>query len=126
MKRLNVTRRIHLFITVAVFAAAGVNLFLNRVSADGTPVQTKSAPVNFDREIRPILSDTCFACHGPDEQQRKARLRFDTKEGAFAKPGVIVPGNSAESKLIKRVMSKDPNAVMPPPDSGHKLTEKTN
>ena len=124
MKRLNVTRRIHFFITVAVFAAAGVSLFLNRVSADGSPAQAKPAPVNFDREIRPILSDTCFACHGPDEQQRKAKLRFDTKEGAFAKAGVIVPGKAAESRLIKRVLSKDPNALMPPPDSGHKLTDK--
>jgi hypothetical protein len=81
-------------------------------------------PVDFNREIRPILSDTCFACHGPDENQRKSKLRFDTKEGAFAKPGVIVAGKSAESRLIKRITSKDPNAVMPPPDSGHKLTDK--
>nr|MDQ3011407.1 DUF1549 domain-containing protein [Acidobacteriota bacterium] len=81
-------------------------------------------PVDFNREVRPILSDTCFACHGPDENQRKSKLRFDTKDGAFAKPGVIVAGKSAESRLIKRITSKDPNAMMPPPDSGHKLTDK--
>ncbi len=80
--------------------------------------------VDFNREIRPIISDNCFTCHGPDENQRMAKLRFDTKEGAFAKQGVIVPGDSAKSKLIKRITSKDPNVVMPPPDSGHKLTDK--
>ncbi|MGH9839921.1 MAG: DUF1553 domain-containing protein [Blastocatellia bacterium] len=80
--------------------------------------------MEFNREIRPILSDNCFACHGPDDKQRKARLRLDTKEGALAKPGVIVAGDAANSKLIKRVASKDPAAVMPPMDSGHKLTGK--
>ncbi|HMX29722.1 MAG TPA: DUF1549 domain-containing protein, partial [Blastocatellia bacterium] len=121
--RLNLTRKVHLFIVVVALSAASLNLFLNRVSADGS-AQAKPATINFDREIRPILSDTCFACHGPDETKRKARLRLDTKDGAFAKQGVIVPGNAAESRLIKRVTSKDPNSVMPPPDSGHKLTDK--
>ena len=80
--------------------------------------------VDFNRDIRPILSDTCFACHGPDDKQRKAGLRFDTKEGAFAKTGVIVPGNSASSRLIQRITAKDPDRRMPPPASGHTLTEK--
>ncbi len=119
-------RRIHLVIVIAAICWVGTDTFsrllpaasLRTVSADG------AKPVDFNREIRPILSDTCFACHGPDENQRKSKLRFDTKEGAFAKPGVIVAGKSAESRLIKRITSKDPNAVMPPPDSGHKLTEK--
>jgi hypothetical protein len=78
--------------------------------------------VDFSREVRPILSDNCFACHGPDEQTRKARLRFDTKEGAFAKVGVIVAGHAAESRLYKRIATTDPNTVMPPLASGHKLT----
>src|SRR5689334_6937755 len=89
-----------------------------------TAFADNTKPVDFNREIRPILSDTCFACHGPDENQRKAKLHFDTKEGAFAKAGVIMPGKSAESRLVKRITAKDPNAVMPPPDSGHKLTDK--
>ncbi len=79
-------------------------------------------PISFDRDVRPILSDSCFSCHGPDEKQRKARLRFDTKDGAFAKQGVIVAGKSSESRLYKRIASSDPNTVMPPVASGHKLT----
>ena len=79
-------------------------------------------PIDFNREVRPILSDNCFSCHGPDEKQRKARLRFDTKDGAFAKPGVIVPSDGMNSRLYKRVASTDPNTVMPPVATGHKLT----
>ena len=85
---------------------------------------SRTVPIDFDREVRPILSDNCFACHGPDENQRKAKLRFDTKEGAFAKPGVITPGDASKSKLYQRVSSKDQDMVMPPPSSEHKLTEK--
>ncbi len=116
-------RKLTLFAVVATFAAFCLNQFLADVSADGLR-QQKAATVDFNRDIRPILSDNCFACHGPDEQQRKGKLRLDTKEGAFTKTGVIVAGNSAESRLIKRVISKDPNAVMPPAASGHKLTDK--
>jgi len=79
-----------------------------------------AAPVDFNREVRPILSDKCYHCHGPDESGRKAKLRFDTKEGAFREHNgtvVIVPGKSAESELIFRVTSTDTEEVMPPPDS---------
>jgi hypothetical protein len=77
---------------------------------------------DFNRDIRPILSNNCFLCHGPDETSRKAKLRLDTKDGAFAKAGVIVPGDAAKSRLIQRITTTDPNRLMPPPDSGHKLT----
>jgi hypothetical protein len=83
--------------------------------------------INFSRDILPILSDNCYQCHGPDEQARKAKLRFDTKEGAFrVKEGkaVIVPGKSAESELIRRITSSDPEEVMPPPKSNRKLSSK--
>ena len=85
--------------------------------------QTSRAPVSFTREVLPILSNNCFACHGPDEQQRKTRFHFDTREGAFAKRGVIEPGNAAESLLIEMVTHPDPKQRMPPPESGHTLTD---
>ncbi len=89
---------------------------------EGRAVSAVAQKTDFNRDIRPILSENCFTCHGPDEEQRQAKLRFDTKDGAFAKAGVIVPGNVAASRLIKRITSTDPHLVMPPPDAGHKLT----
>jgi len=84
-----------------------------------------AAPVNFSRQVLPVLSDNCFKCHGPDEKARKAKLHFDTAEGAFRiKDGksVIAPGKPASSELIRRLTSADPEVHMPPPDSGRKLT----
>jgi mono/diheme cytochrome c family protein len=87
---------------------------------------TPSAKIDFDRQVRPILSDTCFACHGPDEKERKADLRLDTKDGVFAalKDGshAVMPGDPDESELVFRVESDDANTLMPPPQSGKKLT----
>ncbi|MEX2120162.1 MAG: DUF1553 domain-containing protein [Pirellulales bacterium] len=81
--------------------------------------------VEFNRDIRPILSDTCFKCHGPDEAQRQAGLHFDTEAGAMADLGgyqAIVPGNSAESVLFQRISAKDEEERMPPIDSGRSLS----
>jgi Protein of unknown function (DUF1553)/Protein of unknown function (DUF1549)/Concanavalin A-like lectin/glucanases superfamily/Planctomycete cytochrome C len=78
--------------------------------------------VDFDRQVRPILSDNCFTCHGPDETKRMLGVHFDTKEGAFGKPGVIVPGDSAHSKMYLRVSNPNEAMRMPPVSSGHKLT----
>ena len=86
--------------------------------------QPAIAPVSFNRDIRPILSNNCFACHGPDESKRETKFHFDTKEGAFAKAGVIEPGKAAESLLIEMITHPDPDERMPPPDSGHALTEQ--
>jgi Protein of unknown function (DUF1553)/Protein of unknown function (DUF1549)/Planctomycete cytochrome C len=86
----------------------------------------KSRPVNFARDVRPILSDHCFACHGPDDKARKASLRLDTKEGAFArlKSGglTIAPGKPDESELVFRIESDDPELRMPPKKTGKPLT----
>ncbi|HUR47446.1 MAG TPA: PSD1 and planctomycete cytochrome C domain-containing protein [Candidatus Saccharimonadales bacterium] len=85
-----------------------------------------SGTVDFSREIRPILSENCFACHGPDEGQRKAKLRFDLQEEAFkpAKSGdfAIVPGDLHKSKLVERISTKDSDDIMPPTKTGKKLT----
>ena len=81
--------------------------------------------VDFDRDIRPILSDACFHCHGPDADQRKAGLRLDTREGAFADLGgyrAIVPGEPGASELYRRISSHDSDEKMPPPDSGRSVT----
>lgn len=75
--------------------------------------------VAFNRDIRPILSQHCFACHGPDAHDRKGNLRLDTREGALlggdSKEPAFIPGKPADSELWKRVTSTDPDEVMPPP-----------
>lgn len=85
-------------------------------------------PLQFARDIRPILSDTCFKCHGFDDQERQAGLRLDIEAGitAAADSGspAVVPGKSDESELIRRIFSADEAEQMPPPDSGKKLTDE--
>ncbi len=81
---------------------------------------TPSGPIDFNREVRPILSDKCYHCHGPDEENRKGRLRLDTREGATrTREGFtpIVPGKSAESEMLVRVISADAEEMMPPPEA---------
>jgi len=89
----------------------------------------EAAPVEFNRDIRPILSDKCFACHGPDEGRRTSKLRLDSEEGAGAALAggkrAIVPGDLAASELIRRVASGDEAVRMPPAYMGHeKLTDR--
>ena len=78
---------------------------------------TWTGAVDFNREIRPILSANCFSCHGPDKESRKGKLRLDTAEGARKALGAV-----DESELIYRVETDDKDELMPPPDSGHQLT----
>jgi hypothetical protein len=81
------------------------------------------AKVDFDREIRGLLADNCTQCHGPDEAKRKGDRRIDTREGALAESNgvrAIVPGHPEQSDLIARVLSKDPEDIMPPPKSKKK------
>src|SRR5688500_1956477 len=81
--------------------------------------------VDFNRDVRPILSNNCFACHGPDEKVRKGELRLDTREGAIADLGghaAIVSGKVEASELIKRVTTTERGEVMPPVKTGKKLT----
>src|SRR5688572_16749376 len=121
-------------------AAAGENsLFLSRKSVRagtmshrihwmlcllaGALVTTRAAerqPVSFNMQVRPVLSDRCWSCHGPDENKRKAKLRLDTKEGALAETDgyfIIKPGEPEKSEVYKRLTSSDPDEQMPPPDS---------
>jgi hypothetical protein len=85
-------------------------------------------PVDFGREILPVLSEHCFHCHGPDAGSRKAGLRLDTREGAFLenKEGraAVVAGKPDQSLLLERIFSHDREEVMPPPKSNRALSEK--
>jgi hypothetical protein len=92
-------------------------------------IPTRAEPprpaIDFNRQIRPILSENCFACHGPDERTRKAKLRLDTKEGLFAvlRSGghAVVASKPDQSEAIARVTSTEPGEIMPPVKSGKKL-----
>jgi hypothetical protein len=90
-----------------------------------TPVRASDSLLDFNRDVRPILSENCFACHGFDEKSRQADLRLDLAETATAdRDGVpaIVPGDAEESELWRRVNSNEEAEVMPPPESNKSLT----
>jgi hypothetical protein len=98
---------------------AGIWLLLGSPALAGVD----SAPVTFSRDVLPIFSENCLLCHGPDAKARKADLRLDLKQSALrSKDPIVVPGQSAESELVRRIESDDPEEVMPPPRSGHTLT----
>ncbi len=78
--------------------------------------------VDFNRDIRPILSENCFFCHGQDENQRQADLRLDQEESAH-ESGALVPSDADHSTLIQRIYSQDVDLIMPPPDSNRSLTD---
>jgi hypothetical protein len=105
-----------------------VTLTITGCETNNSVSQTKSDSIDFNLHIRPILSDRCFKCHGPDAAQRKANLRLDTPEGAFAglkdNPSLhaIVPGDPQQSFVYLRISSADTSEVMPPPSSNLKLT----
>ena len=88
--------------------------------------EPSSRQVNFDRDIRPILSDNCFSCHGPDEKKRLANLRFDVPDGgAYSKRGsyqIVIPGDSKNSRLYQRVSAQNKASRMPPPNATTTLT----
>ena len=75
----------------------------------------------YNHDIRPILSDNCFSCHGPDKNQRKAKLRLDVREVAV-ETKAIIPGKPDESLLVKRIFSTDADDLMPPPETHKRLS----
>jgi hypothetical protein len=98
-----------------------ITMFL--VISDGSILDSAAADdrLLYNRDIRPILSDRCFFCHGPDPEHREADLRLDDRDAAVA--GAMVPGNSGESELLARMLSTDPDTQMPPPESGKSVSE---
>lgn len=84
-----------------------------------TEAGVRAQDVDFARDIRPLLSENCYFCHGQDEEQRAADLRLDTEDGLTA---VITPGDSQDSELLRRLLSSDPDEAMPPADSNRHVT----
>ncbi|MCA9117720.1 MAG: PSD1 domain-containing protein, partial [Planctomycetaceae bacterium] len=110
---------------VAAFLLLGCVAWLPAGTASSAFADEQPA-VNFDRQIRPLLSNRCFACHGPDENHREGGLRLDVAEAATAELAsgsrAIVPGKPEDSELLRRVATTDDSLRMPPPDSGPPLT----
>ena len=101
-------------------------LALALVSILGT-VLGEAAEVRFSRDIKPLLSKNCFACHGPDAHERKGKLRLDTEEGmrtgGRSKEPAVIPGKPGDSLIWERITSTDPDELMPPPDSHKELSD---
>ncbi|MEX2232608.1 MAG: PSD1 and planctomycete cytochrome C domain-containing protein [Cyclobacteriaceae bacterium] len=101
----------------------------DRNSGDNSVKPLSKGKIDFNFHVKPILSDKCFACHGPDEKKRQANFRLDTEEGAFhalkSDPHnfAIVKGDAEKSFLVKRIFSEDPQFHMPPAESNLALTE---
>ncbi len=100
-------------------------LTVGLIFASNTSFADDSAPVSetlsYDRDVRPILAENCFSCHGFDDKTREADLRLDTREGAVDQGGAIVQGKAEQSPLIERVYSQNHDEQMPPPESGKSL-----
>ncbi len=115
-------RRLPVVVLVMAWAASFQATVVGETSADD-----RADTIEFNRDIRPILSDKCFACHGFDAKHRQADLRLDTPEGAYAdRDGVraIVPGQLEASAVWQRVTSADPDLKMPPADSHKTLNDQ--
>jgi hypothetical protein len=115
-------------ILVAALIASGPNVVFRNATAEGANAVSRTAPtIDFNQQIRPILSDKCFRCHGPDTAQRKAGLRLDRAESALHEldSGVtaIVPRDPSRSEMIRRIFSDDPEERMPPQNSQKSLTD---
>jgi hypothetical protein len=110
-----------LYVTLALLGSFGHGVPLGHWVHLGNWAYAEE-PIEFNRTIRPLLAAKCLACHGPDEEERKAELRLDVRESAVDS-GAIVPNEPDESELLRRIFSADPDEQMPPPDSGEKLTD---
>ena len=116
-----VTTGAHRFIALCMAAFVGHTVFVAQASRAADP------EIHFNRDVRPILSDKCFHCHGPDEAARKAELRLDDAVAVRAdRDGIVIvrPGDPAGSELIRRITSNDESEIMPPHESKKPLTEK--
>ena len=96
-----------------------IQIILGLIAARGLGIAASTEPVGFNKDIRPILADACFHCHGPDPGTRKAGLRLDTEAGFFTakkdEQPAVIKGQPDKSSLFQRLLSKDEDEVMPPP-----------
>ncbi len=108
--------------TGRVFSSGALWLLLASSAAWAADDPAVERSISFNTAIRPLLSEHCFACHGPDAAARKADLRLDRREDALTGE-LIIPGSAKTSELITRITSSDPELVMPPPETNKPLTE---
>jgi mono/diheme cytochrome c family protein len=101
---------------------SGLGLFLGVLAGSAAAPAFSADKLEYNRTIRPILAENCFACHGPDSAARKADLRLDKRDEA-TKTDAIVPGDLEASEMIRRILSDDPKEVMPPPMTKKTLTK---
>ena len=127
------SRQNTLLIVILIIAFAFIWLLIwsnNRAGASVDGFKALPKQISFNFHVKPILSDKCFTCHGPDAIKREAGLRFDIETSAKSElpesPGkfAILPGETDASELVKRIFSSDPDIQMPPADSNLKLTEE--
>jgi mono/diheme cytochrome c family protein len=118
--------------SLSIAAAALIAFGYVAVAENARPDEASAATatshdVQFARDVRPILSDRCFHCHGPDAESRQADLRLDTKEGILRSADgvtIVAPGKPSESELMRRIAADDPDERMPPPESHLKLSKE--
>src|SRR5262245_31338141 len=91
------------------------------VAGLAAPTARADQPVRYNRDVRPILSDNCYLCHGPDKGRRKGKFRLDVRESALEKKA-IVPGKPEESELVRRIFASDAEERMPPAEVHKTLT----
>jgi mono/diheme cytochrome c family protein len=114
---------------LALVLLLGVGLAWSLVPTGAARADEAALPrvIDFNRDIRPIFSENCYACHGPDKNKRKAGLRLDTRDGIFSAHDdvhMVVAGKPEESELLRRLTTTDRNARMPEPKSGKRLSDR--
>jgi hypothetical protein len=108
---------------VRVARLVRVGFVMGAAIASASPAADPPAPLDFNRDVRPILSENCLYCHGQDPAKREADLRLDDRAAAI-EAGAIAPGEPGASAILERIHSTDPDVLMPPPNSNRRLSEE--
>src|SRR5215813_10059662 len=120
------TNGLALKLSVSLLACLFFSQLMRGVTVRAVQNTAPARQIEFNRDIRPILADKCWSCHGPDAPAKKIKLRLDSEAAATADLGrgrrAIVPGDVEQSQLARRVTASDEAMRMPPVDSGRKLS----